>query len=75
MIHVNWWILSEFEFGTILNRKLLDISTNASRIHRSATLLFMVTNGRIVFVTQHPTTYSRNNDQVKEAEDGIRDAH
>ena len=48
---------------------LLDISTNASRIHGSATLPFIVTNGRMLFVTQHPITYSRNNDQVKEAED------
>ena len=48
---------------------LISVSQAASNIHDSAKLTFMVTDGRILFVTHFPITYQRSPIQINEALD------
>ena len=48
---------------------LISVSQAASNIHGSAKLPFMVTDGRILFVTHFPITYQRSPMQINEALD------
>ena len=48
---------------------LIFVSQAASNIHGSAKLPFMVTDGRILFVTHFPITYQRSSTQINEALD------